>query len=145
MGTTKNTIKGIGSGNHPMSRRNLMREKPAFTREEIIKAVEDYFEYTDQNAKPLTMAGLAYYLGIDNVTLFRYRKKKENYDFYDVIENARAKVILALEEKLNVEGKAGQIFLAKNYGYTDRQEIVNKTSSDIDKELKEFEQSLYEE
>jgi hypothetical protein len=42
-----------------------------------------------------------------------------------------------LEEKMLEHGTPGQIFVAKNYGYTDRQEIVSENTN-INKNVAEL-------
>ena len=84
--------------------------------EELQAAIDDYFE----EETIVTMAGLAFHLGIDRQTLYNYEKKQE---YFDIIKKARNRILIQLEKSLMTEGKAGQIFLAKNYGYTDKQEM----------------------
>lgn len=69
-----------------------------------------------------TIAGLAYELGTDRQTIYNYADKDE---FFDTIKKAREFIISRIERKLaNENGNiAGTIFLSKNYGYTDKQEI----------------------
>ena len=85
--------------------------------EEKIKRYEYYLKTED---KPPTFAGLAYYLGIDRQTLYNYAKKDE---YFDTIKRYRDWVVMNLEELCIIKGNGGTIFIAKNYGYTDKQEV----------------------
>lgn len=88
--------------------------------EEVEKRVNDYKEYLRDNDKLPTMAGLAYYLGIDRQTLYNYAKKDE---FFDTIKYYRDWVMFNIEQHALEKGNAGTIFVMKNYGYTDKQVI----------------------
>ena len=85
------------------------------TVEELQSDINGYFA---EEETP-TMAGLAFHLGIDRQTLYNYEKRDK---FFDTIKRARNQIVVELEKALMREGRAGQIFLAKNYGYTDKQE-----------------------
>ena len=100
------------------------------TNEELEKAISDYFDYCKENKKPETIAGLACYLEVDRTTIYNYEKKDE---FFHTVKKARDRILAGLEEALFTEGKSGQIFLAKNYGYSDKQELehTGKGGSDI--------------
>ena len=89
------------------------------TNKELQDAVNEYFAYCLEYEKPETIAGLAYHLGVDRTTIYCYEKREP---FFDTIKRARDRILAGLEEALFVEGKSGQIFLAKNYGYSDKQE-----------------------
>jgi len=98
------------------------------TEEELQKAISNYFDYCLQNKKPETIAGLAYHLGVERQTIYCYEKREE---FFDTVKSARDRILAGLEEALFTEGKSGQIFLAKNYGYTDKQEIEHSGDVEI--------------
>ena len=68
------------------------------------------------------MAGLAYYTGIDRKTLFNYNKSDE---FFPTLKRFVEWIMMNWEEKAMSDSSSGLIFLLKNYGYTDKQEIVN--------------------
>ena len=88
--------------------------------EEIEEKVKKYKEYLKNEEKPPTMAGLAYYLEINRQTLYNYSKKNE---YFYAIKKYRDWVIMNLEELCITKGNGGTVFIAKNYGYTDKQEI----------------------
>lgn len=116
------------------------------TPKELEEKVKEYFLYADSNEKPYSIAKLALFLDCDRQTVYNYQEKDE---FFDIIKKARERCIAALEERLLEEGKPGQIFIAKNYGYTDKQEIVsenrninqditNLSKEDIQKQIDEY-------
>ena len=88
--------------------------------EDIENKIQNYKDYLQKDNKPPTMAGLAYYLGIDRQTLYNYKKKDE---YFGTIKKYRDWILLNIEENCAIRGHGGAIFLAKNYGYTDRQEV----------------------
>jgi len=90
------------------------------TPEELQKAVDSYFKYCDEEGKPYTIAGLAVFLEVDRQTIYNYEKKQQ---YFDTIKKARNKIYNFMEEWAITKGNAGTIFLMKNYGYTDRQEV----------------------
>lgn len=89
---------------------------------ELQKRVDEFFEWVELKGKPPTIARLAIFLDCDRQTIYNYEKKDE---YFDIIKKARNLCIADLEERTVMEGKPGQIFIAKNYGYTDKQEIVS--------------------
>lgn len=101
--------------------------------------IDKYFKWADDNNKPYSMAMLAVRLGVSRQTLYNYEEKD---NFAPVIRKARDKIIAYIEEKLLEHGTAGQIFLAKNYGYSDRQEIlannINTNNNGLDSDTKEL-------
>ena len=89
------------------------------TNKELKTAIDEYFEYCREYDKPETIAGLAYHLEVERKTIYNYEARDQ---FLLTIKKARDRILAGLEEALFTEGKSGQIFLAKNYGYSDKQE-----------------------
>lgn len=89
------------------------------TKEKLEEAINKYFEDCQKREKPPTIAGLAFWLDVDRHTIYNYEKRDE---FFHTIKRVRNRIMAILEEELMVKGTGGQIFLAKNYGYTDKQE-----------------------
>lgn len=102
--------------------------------EEIEMKVAKYKQYLSENDKPATMAGLAWYLGIDRKTLYNYSKDQE---YFPTIKKYRDWIMFEIEENVLIKGHGGSIFLAKNYGYTDRQE-VDVSTKDFSNTLDKF-------
>lgn len=96
------------------------RPKKFETPEQLQKLIDDYFLDCKKNKLPLTYAGLAVAIGIDRRSLYNYSKDEE---FFLTIKKARDKVEQYVEEQIFIRGSAGVIFYAKNYGYTDRQDV----------------------
>ena len=88
--------------------------------EEIDSRIAEYKKYLKKEDKPPTIAGLAYYLQIDRQTLYNYEKQDE---YFGTIKRYREWVMMNLEEAAIVRGNGGTVFVMKNYGYTDKQEI----------------------
>jgi len=87
---------------------------------ELQKCLDKYREYLEESGKPPTIAGLAYYTGINRQTIYNYEKDEQ---YFGTIKKFRDWVIMTYEETAVEKGNAGVIFLLKNYGYTDRQEL----------------------
>lgn len=89
-------------------------------KEELQVLIDGYFEDCAVRERPPTIAGLAYWLDVDRRTIYYYEKRDE---FFHTIRRARDRIIMNIEEELISKGNSGTIFLAKNYGYTDKQEV----------------------
>ena len=109
---------------------NNVRGRPKIfnSPEEIDQKVAEYKEYLREREKPPTMAGLAYFLGVDRKTLFNYSKDEE---FFPTIKRYRDWVLMEIEEMCVDKGNGGTVFIAKNYGYTDKQEVEHSGGLDI--------------
>ena len=108
------------------------------TKEELEKAINEYFNKCDENEKHYTMTGLALSLGIDRRTLINYGNKDL---FFSLIKNAKAKVEEQLEESLyRLGNNSGVIFnLKNNYGWRDTVEVKNDNEiSKVDELLEEI-------
>lgn len=93
--------------------------------EELEKLIDAYFKDCDKRQRPPTIAGIAYWLGMDRKSIYNYEKKEK---FFHIIKRARDKILSNLEEEMILRGNGGTIFLAKNYGYSDKQEIEQNTT-----------------
>lgn len=87
---------------------------------ELEEKIQAYREYLLKEDKPPTIAGLAYYTGIDRKTLYNY--KKDDQYFY-TIKKFTNWIIMNFEEIAIKNPSGGIVFLLKNYGYTDKQEV----------------------
>lgn len=94
--------------------------------EKLQKDIDKYFKDCEVTHKPYTIAGLAYALGVSRTTIYNYSYKDE---FFNTIKKARDRVMAYIEEQAIIKGNAGTIFIMKNYGYTDKQEIDASVSS----------------
>ena len=89
---------------------------------ELQGKVDAYMQKCEEEKIVPTIAEMAFFLGIDRQQLYSYHKKDA---FSYIIEKARQYIFGKQERRLaNTNTNAGGlIFLAKNYGYNDRQEI----------------------
>lgn len=96
--------------------------------EELEGKIQDYFDRCEMKEKPLTMSGLACWLGVSRQTIVNYSYKEE---YFDTINKARSMVQMDMEERgLGGEGNpAMTIFsLKNNFGWIDRQDIKQEIS-----------------
>ena len=98
-------------------------------KEELQEKLDAYKQYLLETGKPPTIAGLAYYTGIDRGTIYNYSEKDE---FFNIIKEFRNFVIMNYEELAIEKGNGGIVFLLKNYGYTDKQEVEHSGGMAID-------------
>lgn len=113
------------------------------TREELTERIIEFFDSkqvvdVDENGEvigirqvaPITMTGLANWLGIDRATLIRYARGSDEYG--DIISAARAKIEELYEGRLVYGGgnPAGVIFALKNIGWSDETKIVVSDSNE---------------
>lgn len=108
--------------------------------EEIEKLVEEYFEtgvtikkvvlgppnarYTIDLPVP-TITGLCLFLGFESRQSFYAYEQKPEFSY--TIKKARLLIENEYEEMLAAGNTTGAIFALKNFGWTDRQEIDQKT------------------
>lgn len=100
---------------------------------DLQQKIDDYFAYAEANGKPYSIAAMAVYLDCSRECLYHYANEKEEYS--DLVKRAISKCMAQLEERL-LDGKqnvTGGIFIAKNYGYTDKQEIDQNIGNKDDK------------
>lgn len=91
--------------------------------------IRQYLEHCEVKDKPLTMSGLALWLGISRQTLVNYSYRD---DFFDTISEARALVEADMEERMlaNKSNATASIFsLKNNFKWTDKQEIEAKNTN----------------
>lgn len=99
--------------------------------EEMEQAIEEYFDYCDENNKPYTISGLAYALDTNRQTLLDYQEQDK---FSDTIKRAKARIERFNEELLFSKDvpTVGVIFnLKNNYNWKDKQEIEADVNNDV--------------
>lgn len=116
---------------------------PVFeTPEDIQAKITEYFEWVKGEMNPpeewhdkgaykrppenVTITGLALYLGFESRQSFYDNEKRDGFSY--VIKRARMKVENGYENKLlDSKNPTGPIFALKNMGWSDKQEIEQKT------------------
>lgn len=89
--------------------------------EELEKKINEYFNEVKE--EEITITGLCLYLGINKDTFYEYAKRDE---FKDIINLARLVVENSYEISLRKNGRTGDIFALKNFGWQDRTEVEVK-------------------
>lgn len=90
------------------------------TPEQLETAIQDYFDKQIADLKPITITGLAYYLGFcDRQSIYDYKEREE---FSCIIKRATFFVESCYEGKLSGTTPTGAIFALKNMGWRDKTE-----------------------
>lgn len=82
--------------------------------EELQEKINQYFNKVKE--EEITITGLCLYLGINKDTFYEYSK---NEKFKDIINIARLIVENSYEISLRKNGRSGDIFALKNFGWKD--------------------------
>lgn len=96
------------------------------TDEVLLREIHAYFDWADANGKPLSIARLANWLGVDRQTIYNYKARE---DYGQIIQYAVDYITASMEERCIMDGKPGQIFILKNYGYSDKTEIESTNTN----------------
>lgn len=92
------------------------------TKESLQKVIDAYFDSTP--FEEWTITGLALKVG-SKQTIDDYQKRPE---YADVVKRAKLMVENAYEVSLRKNGKAGDIFALKNFGWKDKHDIESTGS-----------------
>ena len=109
-----------------MSNRKVGRPLRYNNEKELTKKINEYFEKTQE--EEITITGLCIYLGINKDTFYEYAKRDE---YKEIINMARLIVENSYEISLRKNGRTGDIFALKNFGWTDKQEVENTTHNKV--------------
>jgi len=106
--------------------------------EEMDKLIQEYFKNTKE--EELTITGLALALDTDRKTLINYENRDE---FFNTIKKAKTRIENSYEKSLRKNGRTGDIFALKNFGWQDKQEIdssinVNNYDKLTDEEIEQL-------
>ena len=94
---------------------------------ELQKACDNYFNSLE--GIPATITGLTLALGFSTrKSLLDYAEKLE---FVNIIKKARLKVEHEYEKRLSSNAPVGAIFVLKNMGWSDRQELTGADGKDL--------------
>ena len=88
------------------------------TPEELNKEIELYFA---ENEDYPTITGLAYHLGFESRQSFYDYEKRKKFSY--TIKRARLKIENSYETSLRKQGRSGDIFALKNFGWRDSQDM----------------------
>ena len=94
--------------------------------EQLQGLIDDYFAKTPQEEWMIT--ALALHLDTTRETLWEYEKVE---GFSDPIKKAKERIALQVEKRLRTRGSAADIFIAKNFGWRDKQEVDQNHSGEI--------------
>ena len=92
----------------------------------LVEILNEYFETTEESK--LTITGLCLALGLDKSTFYDYEKRE---DYKEIVRQARLIVENSYEISLRENGRTGDIFALKNFGWTDKQEIDTNTQGKV--------------
>ena len=87
------------------------------TPEKLSKAINEYFNRTD--VEKLTVTGLALSIGTSKQVLDDYSKRD---GYKEIVSQAKLYIENSYELSLRANGRAGDIFALKNFGWKDKQE-----------------------
>lgn len=103
-----------------MNTRKVGRPLKIDSADELEKLVNEYFEKTAETK--ITITGLCLYLGLTKETFYEYAKREE---YKDILNRARLMVENSYEMSLRENGRTGDIFALKNFGWQDKMEVEN--------------------
>lgn len=89
-------------------------------------AIDEYFANTAPDE--VTVTGLAIALDTTRETLMDYEHRDE---YADAVKKAKLRVQHEYEKALRRQGRAGDIFALKNFGWTDKQEVDQHNSGEL--------------
>lgn len=111
------------------------------TPEDFDAKVDEYYHFCKESEEPVTWTGLALFLG------FSSRKSIDEYEKYDGFSHSvkRAKLLVewAYEKRTLGNNAAGPIFVLKNMGWSDKQEIDHRTPDGIQVETRQTLEEFY--
>ena len=109
-----------------MELRKVGRPLKIETPEQMEKILNEYFETTDENK--ITLTGICLALNLDKSNFYEY-EKREGYE--NIVKRARMIVENSYEISLRENGRTGDIFALKNFGWTDKQEIESNAQGKV--------------
>ena len=109
-----------------MELRKIGRPLKIESPEQMKKILDEYFATTDENK--ITITGICLALDLDKSTFYDYEKREE---YKDIVRKARMIVENSYEMSLRENGRTGDIFALKNFGWRDKTEVENNTQGKI--------------
>jgi hypothetical protein len=89
--------------------------------EEMQEKINEYIDECEENKVPYTITGLCYYLGFTSRQSFYDYEKNSKFSY--TVKRARLFIENSYELSLRINGRSGDIFALKNFGWTDKSEI----------------------
>lgn len=115
------------------------------TAEELDKKIQEYYAWAKEHDQKVTVTGLAWYLGMDRLSVFRMEKWEDYGYLKSIPEEERRRISTTIklakqyiesqyEQLLYSKGSnTGAIFTLKNnYGWVDKQEVVTTDKKAIE-------------
>lgn len=104
------------------------------TPEAMQEAIDAYFADCAANQEPITITGLALWLGFTSrQSLLHYEGYSK--EFFDTVRKAKMRVENAYEKRLIARGNSGDVFALKNFDWTDTSTVstrfVDKNDNDL--------------
>lgn len=99
-------------------------------KQQLIDKINEYFENVKE--EEITITGLCLSLGINKDTFYEYAKRDE---YKEIISEARLIVENSYEISLRKNGRSGDIFGLKNFGWRDNIEVEHKDLSKVEELL----------
>ena len=96
--------------------------------QELKEAVEKYFNETPRSEWRIT--GLALALDTNRQSLCNWIDERK--DFFDIIKKAKSMIEDKYAQNCEKRGNAGDIFILKNMGWKDKQEVDMHHSGELD-------------
>lgn len=109
-----------------MELRKIGRPLKIKSPEEMERILNEYFSNTPENK--ITITGICLALDLDKNNFYDYGKRK---GYESIVKRARMIVENSYELSLRENGRTGDIFALKNFGWVDRQEVDNTTTNRI--------------
>ena len=109
-----------------MELRKIGRPLKIESPEQMKKILDEYFATTEENK--ITITGICLALDLDKSTFYDYEKREE---YKDIVRKARMIVENSYEMSLRENGRTGDIFALKNFGWKDKTEIENTTNNKV--------------
>ena len=97
--------------------------------EELEEAIQRYFDEREKDGPPITISGMAYYLGfMTRQSIYDYKERPE---YSEILQRATLYVESQYENKLSGTTPTGAIFALKNMGWKDKTEVDNNISGGL--------------
>jgi hypothetical protein len=109
------------------NKKGLVGSAPKYTPEEFKEAFEAYCEHCDATQERPTISGMAFHMGFASRQSVYDYAKKEGYEY--LAKRATLFVEKGYEQQVaDGRGDGGIVFILKNMGWSDKQEIDHQSS-----------------